>query len=58
MSNERKAELLSILKSEIDYSMIAIAKCNTDEEIQFVNFELKRLVADLNYSINYYKEHK
>ncbi len=57
MSNKRKAELLIILRKEIHQCMVAIAECDTDEELKFLTFERNRLFAELDYSIDYYEEH-
>ncbi len=58
MTNARKAELLKILAREYYQCLVALAECDTDEESEFVGFERDRLLADLEYSIKYYEEHK
>jgi hypothetical protein len=59
MTNERKVELLKILRLEIHQTWIALHNCGANnEELQFVHFEKNRILAELNYSINYYEEHK
>ena len=59
MTNERKAELLSLLKKGIKQDLLLyVAECNTDKELEFVRFEYNRLIAELDYSIKYFEEHK
>ena len=58
MTNERKAELLKMLNKEFHQWLVALAECDTDEELNFVNYERNRIFAELDYSIKYYEEHK
>lgn len=58
ITNERKAELLDCLRKLISLSNIALYECTSKEEQEFVHFEKNRLLADLDYSIKYYEEHK
>lgn len=58
MNNERKAELLKMIRKEFHYCMQAIADCDTDEELHFIEYERNRIFAELDYSIKYYEEHK
>lgn len=58
MTNERKVRLLSILKELVDGNRILLHECYNEEEKQFILYENNRLIAELEYSINYYEEHK
>ena len=59
MTNERKVELLRILRKRVILTMCKSIDNNlTFEEESFINFEINRFIAELNYSINYYEVHK
>ncbi len=60
MTNERKVELLKLIRKDFINCLCsnAIFETDTDEESEFVLFERNRLIAELDFSIKYYKEHK
>lgn len=58
MTNDRKVELLKTLRKDFIQGLNAIFECDTDEESEFVLFERKRIIAELDFSIKYFKEHK
>lgn len=58
-SNERKVELLKLVRKDIIHNCKeAYNESNDADETLFINFEINRIIAELNYSINYYEVHK